>query len=114
MPNPRITRIVELLEDKKALDIALFDLSKQEYITDHVIIATALAGKHALALLDHLKSTLKPLGEEFYAIDESNEEWLVIDLGDVMVHLFTQAYRERFNLEGFLKDYHNPRAWIPP
>ncbi|GMT38434.1 Ribosomal silencing factor RsfS [Helicobacter bizzozeronii] len=101
---------MELLEDKKALDIALFDLSKQEYITDHVIIATALVGKHALALLDHLKSTLKPLGEEFYAIDESNEEWLVIDLGDVMVHLFTQAYRERFNLEGFLKDYHNPRA----
>ncbi|WP_121020460.1 ribosome silencing factor [Helicobacter vulpis] len=108
MPDPRIARIVELLEDKKALDIVVFDLSTQNYITQKVVIATALAGKHALALLDHLKTTLKPLGEQFYAIDAHNEEWIVIDLGDMMVHLFTQEVRARFDLDGFLRTYKNP------
>ncbi|GMB89825.1 Ribosomal silencing factor RsfS [Helicobacter ailurogastricus] len=104
----RIARIVALLEEKKAEDIATFDLREQDYITEHVVIATALAGKHALALLDHLKTTLKPLGEEFYAIDDGNEEWIVIDLGDIMIHLFTQSYRDRFDLDGFLKTYNKP------
>lgn len=105
MPTQRIARITGLLEEKKALDVVVFDLSGQDYISEHVIIATTLAGKHALALLDHLKSVLKPLGEEFYATDEDNEEWIIIDLGDIMVHLFTEAYRQRFDLEGFLKSY---------
>ncbi|BCZ18520.1 Ribosomal silencing factor RsfS [Helicobacter sp. NHP19-012] len=104
----RIARIVALLEEKKAENVATFDLREQDYITEHVVIATALAGKHALALLDHLKTTLKPLGETFYAVDESNEEWIIIDLGDIMVHIFTQNYRERFDLDGFLKTYNKP------
>ncbi|BCZ17802.1 Ribosomal silencing factor RsfS [Helicobacter sp. NHP19-003] len=105
---PRIARIVALLEEKKAENITTFDLREQDYITAHVVIATTLASKHALSLLDHLKTTLKPLGEEFYATDESNEEWIIIDLGDIMIHLFTQSYRDHFDLDGFLKTYNKP------
>ncbi|WP_163499156.1 ribosome silencing factor [Helicobacter suis] len=107
MPT-RIARIATLLEDKKATDIVVFDLCEQNYITDYVIIATALVGKHALSLLDHLKTSLKPLGEKFYAIDAENEEWIILDLGDLIIHVFTEVYRKRFDLEGFLKTYNNP------
>ncbi|WP_104753528.1 ribosome silencing factor [Helicobacter salomonis] len=108
MSDPRISRIIDLLEDKKATDIVVFDLSDRVYVTQKVIIATTLAPKHALALLDHLKSTLKPLGEQFYAVDAQNEEWIIIDLGDMMVHLFTHDQRVRFDLEGFLATYKAP------
>ncbi len=103
--NKRIETITALLDEKKAFDIAHIDLSKTPYLVEDVIIATTLANKHALSLLDALKNTLKPLGKVFYQIDESNEEWIILDLGDLMIHLFTEEYRKKFDLEGFLNAY---------
>ncbi|WP_104748886.1 ribosome silencing factor [Helicobacter cetorum] len=103
--NKRIETIMALLDEKKAFDITHIDLSKTPYLVEDVIIATALASKHALSLLDTLKNTLKPLGEIFYQVDESSEEWIIIDLGDLMVHLFTEDCRKKFDLEGFLNTY---------
>lgn len=98
----RVGRIVEALEDKKGEEIEVFDLMDKDYIVDKVIIVSAMVGKHSFALLDHLKSTLKPLGEVFYATEEESEDWLIADLGDVMVHIFTPNHRKKFNLEEFL------------
>ncbi|MFB1302390.1 ribosome silencing factor [Helicobacter pylori] len=103
--NQRIEMITALLDGKKAFDITHIDLSKTPYLVEDVIIATTLANKHALSLLDALKNTLKPLGEVFYQIDESNEEWIILDLGDLMIHLFTEECRKKFDLEGFLNAY---------
>ena len=75
----RIAKIKELLDEKKALDIIDYDLRNTDYFVDHVVVATTMADKHAKALLDHLKKTLKPLGEEFLGVDES-DDWTVIDL----------------------------------
>lgn len=97
----RIDRIVEQLDQKKAEDIQVFDLSDKEYLTNYVVIATTLGDKHTLALLDHLKETLKPEGETFLAVDEG-EQWTVIDLGDIMIHLMVPEYRVKYNLEEFL------------
>ena len=101
----RLDFIVELLEDKKANDVVVFDLSKHSYITQYVIIATSLADKHGLSLLDTLKSELKQRGEKFYAVDDEVANWIIADLGDIMIHLFTQEHRARFNLEEFLNEY---------
>lgn len=103
MRKERIDFIVEKLSDKKAEDIECIDVSNQEYIVDYVIIATAMVGRHTYALLDMLKTELKPKGETFYAVDEESEDWVVIDLGDIMIHLFTENHRKKFNLEEFLK-----------
>ncbi len=97
----RVDRIVETLDMKKAEDIQVFDMRDKEYLTDQVIIGTTLGDKHTLALLDHLKETLKPAGETFVAVDEA-EEWTVIDLGDMMIHLMIPEYRNRYNIEEFL------------
>lgn len=101
--DKRVARIVALLGDKKGEDIISFDLSKADYITNRVIIATAMIGKHSFALLDYLKTELKPQGEVFYTTDEESEDWLIADLGDIMVHIFTPNHRKRFNLEEFLQ-----------
>ena len=101
----RLDFIVELLEDKKAYDVVMFDLSEYSYITQYVIIATSLVDKHGLSLLNTLKSELKQRGEVFYAIDDENANWIIADLGDVIIHLFTKEHRDRFNLEEFLRDY---------
>ena len=99
----RIAKIKELLEEKKALDIIDYDLKDNDYFVDYVIVATTMADKHAQALLDHLKKTLKPMGETFLGVD-SSDEWTVIDLGDILIHLMSEEYRARYQMDRFLEE----------
>jgi ribosome-associated protein len=87
----RIEKITKILDDKKALDIESFDTKESDYFTDAVVIATTMGEKHGFALLNELKSKLKP-EEQFLAIDES-DDWTVIDLGDILIHLMSEEYR---------------------
>lgn len=102
--NKRIEDIKLILEDKKAVDIEVFDLKSQEYMVDYVVIATTLNPKHGSALLEYLKTDLKPKGEEFLRVDE-DENWTVIDLGDIFIHLMNERYREKYNIEEFLEEF---------
>lgn len=100
-PKQRAERIAEILNEKKAEDIQIIDMEGREYIAKFVVIATMLTARHAASLIEELKSVLKPLGEEFLAI-ESGDEWSVVDLGDIIVHLISEAYRAKYNIEDFL------------
>jgi len=101
--DTRVEQIIAILDKHKAENIEQFDLSNEDYIASRVIIASSLGQKHTLALLDHLKKELKPLGESFYAVDES-DDWVVADLGDILVHVMTPEYRTKYDLESFLSD----------
>ena len=102
--NTRIQNIKAILEDKKADDVEIFDLTSKDYLVDYVVIATTLNPKHANALLDYLKLDLKPKGEEFLRVDE-DDNWTVIDLGDIFIHLMSEKYREKYNMEEFLESF---------
>ena len=97
----RIEKITKILDDKKALDIESFDTKESDYFTDAVIIATTMGQKHGFALLNELKSQLKP-EEQFLALEES-DDWTVIDLGDILIHLMSEEYRAKYKLEEFLE-----------
>lgn len=101
----RLEVIINLLDSKKAENIALFDLRETPYITSFVVIATSLADKHSFALLDTLKTELKANGETFYSTDEDSGDWIIADLGDIMIHIFTENHRKKFNLEEFLSNF---------
>lgn len=96
----RIEKIVSVLDTNKAESIEVFDLSKKNYFVDYAIIASSLGSKHTLALLDHLKKDLKP-AEHFNNVDESGD-WIVIDLGDILIHIMTPEYRVKYDMESFL------------
>lgn len=99
----RIERIVTALSDKKAEDIQVFDMTGKDYFVNTVVIATTMGERHGLSLLDHLKTELKGAGENFLNVD-ADDNWTVIDMGDVLIHLMTPAYRVKYNLELFLKE----------
>jgi len=96
----RIETITAVLDKHKAEAIEVFDLKERDYFVDVVIIASSLGARHTEALLDHLKREIKP-AEEFLGVDES-DEWIVIDLGDILIHLMTPEYRNKYDLETFL------------
>jgi ribosome-associated protein len=96
----RIENIVQILDKNKAENIEVFDLRAKNYFVDYAIIASSLGSKHTVALLDHLRSELKP-EEKFNNVDESND-WVVIDLGDILIHIMTPEYRIKYDMESFL------------
>lgn len=101
--NNRLETIESILNDKKAEDIQVVDLTSKDYIVDYVVIATTLNPKHAFALLNYLKEELKPMGEEFLRVDD-DDNWTIIDLGDVFIHLISEQYREKYSIEEFLSE----------
>lgn len=98
----RLENIISVLDRNKAEAIEMFDLRDREYIVDYVIIATSLGARHTAALLDYLKKGLKP-EESFNHVDETGE-WIVADLGDVLIHIMTPEYRSRYDMESFLRE----------
>jgi nicotinate-nucleotide adenylyltransferase len=101
--DERIANIVNILDDKKAEEIEVFNLDDADYIAKRVVIANSLNGKHTLALFDHLKKELKQQGETFIASD-ATDEWTVADLGDILIHIMIPEYRQRYSLETFLNE----------
>jgi len=101
--DDRVKFITELLDDKKATDIEVFDLDGVDYIAQKVILSTSISGRHTDALLTHLKVALKTQNEEVLASDET-DDWSVADLGDVLIHIMTPEYRELYSLETFLEE----------
>jgi len=99
----RIEDIVKILDEKKAEEIEVFNLDNADYIADRVVIANSLNLKHTQALFDYLKEALKPRGEIFLHSDVS-DEWIVADLGDILIHIMIPEYRQRYSLETFLSE----------
>lgn len=99
----RVKNIVQILDDKKAENIEVFDLKNNDYMVDYVVVATTLNTKHASSLLTFLKEGLKPNKEEFIRVDE-DDNWTVIDLGDIFIHLMSEKYREKYSMEEFLQE----------
>lgn len=101
--DEKLEFITKILDDKKAERIENVDLSNIDYIAQKVVIASSLGGKHTQALYHHLKEALAQKGEKFVATDET-EDWIVADLGDIMIHIMTPEYRKIYSIESFLDE----------
>ena len=98
----RIEKITDVLDKNKAEGIEVFDLREKNYFVEYAIIASSLSSRHTTALLDHLKNDLKPQ-EHFNNVDESGD-WIVVDLGDILIHIMTPEYRVKYDMETFLSN----------
>lgn len=98
----KVEIIARVLNEKKAENVEIIDMQDKDYIAKFVVIATMFAPRHALALIDDLKVALR--GEHLIGI-ETSDDWSVIDYGDVMVHLMSENYRAKYNIEEFLAKF---------
>ena len=105
----RIGEIVKILDEKKAEQIEVFDMRERNYFVKFVVIATTMGERHAYSLTDDLKEGLKDEGEQFLGI-ESSGDWVVIDLGDILIHLMSAQYRAKYNIEEFLSKLKEAKA----
>jgi len=96
----KIKAVVSALEDIKADDITVIDTSKLSSMFDRMVIASAKSTRQTKAIADNVVVKLKECGEEVYGREgEDSGEWILVDLGEVLVHVMQPAVREYYNLE---------------
>jgi len=94
------TLILDSLDDDKAEDIVAIDLRGKSSITDIMIIASGRSARHVASLADHLVRKLKDTGCGKARIEGTQtNDWVLIDIGDIIIHLFRPEVREFYNLE---------------
>jgi ribosome-associated protein len=92
--------ILDRLDDEKAQDILLIDMAGQSSIADGLIIASGRSHRHVGAMADHLLRALKDAGYGKARIEGLPScDWVLIDVGDVIVHLFRPEVRSFYNIE---------------
>jgi ribosome-associated protein len=92
--------ILNQLEDDKAQDVVVIDLEGKSPVTDTMIIASGRSHRHVSALADHVLRALKDAGAGRVKVEGLQAgDWVLIDAGDVVVHLFRPEVREFYNLE---------------
>jgi ribosome-associated protein len=92
--------LIGILEDHKAKNITVLDISKITDITDLMIICTGNSNRHVKTLAQYLISTAKAKGMTIYGIEGEKEgEWILIDLVDAIIHIMLPQEREFYKLE---------------
>lgn len=93
--------IVDSVEDRKAEDILLLDLRPDNIIADFFIICSGDNERHLRAITQNLRQDIKDTYNQIPFTNEGNAEngWVVMDYGDVVVHLFSPQKREYYALE---------------
>ncbi|MBW8733738.1 MAG: ribosome silencing factor, partial [Asticcacaulis sp.] len=94
------TLIVDKLDDDKAQDIVCIDLKGKSSVADTLIIASGRSHRHVGALADHVLRALKDAGYGKVKIEGLPAcDWVLIDVGDVVVHIFRPEVRTFYNIE---------------
>jgi ribosome-associated protein len=107
MRRNRLEKIaVTALEDIKAHDITVLDVRKLTSLYDTLIVASADSNRQVKALAQHVRDRLKEEGASIIGVEgEQTAEWILVDAGDLVVHIMQPAVRAYYNLE---------ELWAPP
>lgn len=92
--------IINNLENSKAESVIDIDIRNRSPLADYMVIATGRSQRHVSAIADHLIRALKQAGCGALKVEGLTEgDWVLIDAGDIIVHLFRPETREFYNLE---------------
>ncbi|MFQ3548356.1 MAG: ribosome silencing factor [Armatimonadota bacterium] len=90
----------KLLDEKKALDIEIIDIGEDSIISDYFVICTGTSNTHIKAIADGLLIDGKQEGLIKNHVEGYNQaKWLLVDYGDIVVHIFAKEEREYYDIE---------------
>jgi ribosome-associated protein len=92
--------VVEALEDVKGRDIVVYNTARMPSMFERVVIASGESNRQVRALADRVQEKVREGGARVYGVEgESSGEWVLVDLGDVVVHIMHPTVRDFYNLE---------------
>ena len=92
--------VVGALEDLKALDLKLLDVRTMTTVTDTMIVVSGTSTRHVKAMADSVMEKTSAAGHRALGVEGEKEgEWVLVDLGDIVVHIMLPQARDFYNLE---------------
>ena len=92
--------VLQALDDMKAQDVQVMDVRDMTSVTDVMVIASGTSDRHVKALADNVAEVVKGAGLQPLGVEgEGSREWVLVDLGDVIVHVMHPQTRAFYNLE---------------
>ena len=92
--------VEEILSDDKAENLVSIDLAGKTSFADYMIIASGRSSRQVIAMADHLKEGIKEAGFGSIRMEgQTGGDWILVDAGDIVIHLFRPEVRNFYNLE---------------
>ncbi|EWG98497.1 ribosome silencing factor [Halomonas sp. BC04] len=99
------TLVVDALDDLKAKDVAMLDVSRLTSVTDLMIVASGTSTRHVAALANHIVEQSKASGHPPLGVEgQAGSDWVLVDLGDLVVHVMLPETRQLYDLERLWAD----------
>lgn len=108
----RALKCAHLAYDKKAYDIKVLDIATISSIADYLVIISGSSDRQVQAIADNIRIGLKKYGKVNDIEGEKEGKWIVMDYGDVLVHVFHDPLRGYYDLDGLWKTA--PELTLPP
>lgn len=100
LQNLLVKAVIEILHDLKAGDISIFDVRSNHGITDNMVICTGTSSRHVGSIAQNLTESCKQQGIESFGFEGTETaDWVVVDFGQVIVHVMQQESRALYQLE---------------
>lgn len=95
----------KVLSDKKAQDIIVIDIAEKSSFADYFVVCSGTSERQINYLVDYVEDALAAEGLFIKTVEgKQNSGWILMDFGDIIVNLFTQEMRERYNIEKIWRD----------
>ena len=101
----KVDKIVEFLEAKKAKDISIINIKEVTILSDYFVVCSGTSTTHIKTLSDELETKMEDIGvKHSHKEGYSSARWILLDYGDVVVHIFHEEDRQFYNLERLWAD----------
>jgi ribosome-associated protein len=106
-----LKRILDVIEQKDGENTVVIDMKSTTILTDYFVITTANSPNHMVAIRDAVVEEFEKLEQKIIYYDKDKQhEWMIVDAGDIVVHIFTKKAREFYDLESLWKNFENLRS----
>ena len=95
----RALKCAEFALDKKGVDVKILEIARISSIADYLVLATGMSDKQVQAIADSVRKGLKKFGKALDIEGVREGKWVVIDYGDVLVHIFVDELRHYYDLD---------------
>lgn len=104
--NKRLKHVIDHLEEKKGENPLILDVSKFSTVTDYLVIIDGFVNRHVSSMGSSLVREMREaFGERPLRVEGlQSGDWVLVDYGDIIIHIFTPGLRDRYNLENLWKD----------
>ncbi len=99
LPLERAIKCAHCALDKKGIDVKVLEIAKISSIADYLVLATGMSDKQVQAIADSVRKGLKKFGKALDIEGVREGKWVVIDYGDVLVHIFVDELRRYYDLD---------------